>query len=500
MKSSSKANRNSVMQHDIDADMPGAGSVHAADLDGDGDVDVVSASHRRDYVAWYESNGDTPPEWRKRVVARGFDDPYSVYAADLDGDGDVDVVGAAYEASKVTWWENDGGRPPAWTERDIATGFAGACSVYATDVDGDGDTDVLGTDLLGDHVAFWENDGGRPPSWTRHNIDDSFGGGYSVHAGDLDGDGDTDVVAATVLGHRIRWWENDGGTPPGRTGRTVIGFYGHASSVHAADLDGDGDVDIVCAGGADVDWWENDGGRPPGWTMHSIDPLWGGWSIFASDVDGDGDVDVVGDGYREIRWWENDGGRPPGWTEHKIAPDFDGANAVYATDLDGDCDVDVLGAAWGVHTVAWWENATSGFTVSCAEPVQSVGAGGAASFEVILTSYGGFDSPVTLSIEGLPAGAWAESVPRMLVSDGRAVVTIHTDATTPAGSYNLRVRASFDGECSRRTTVVLEVGTEDQEFVPEPGTAVLLAVGLSGLGGCACIPWARRRLRRVVRS
>lgn len=481
-------------EHNIESTFTTANSVYATDVDGDGDTDVVGASYSADAVSWWENDGASPPGWTQRRIAGGFDGPYSVYATDVDADGDVDVLGAAYEADTITWWENDGGSPPGWTERNIESNFDGASSVFAIDLDGDGDTDVLGTDMDGDHVAFWENDGEEPPGWTRHNIDDLFGGGYAVYAADLDGDGDVDVLAASVLGHLIDWWENEGGRPPSWTSHRMDGAFYAATSVYAADLDGDGDIDVLGAGGGDgIAWWENDGSRPPGWTKHYVDDDFSAESVYGTDVDGDGDVDVVGASTSrdDITWWENDGASPPAWTEHNVDDNFDGACSVYATDVDGDCDVDILGASWSGHGIMWWENVTTGFTMLCTSTsVRGLTAGGSASFEIGLTGYGGFPERVTLSAAGLPAGAVASFTPNPVTPTGESVMTVTTDVTTPGGTYVVEVIGTFDGACSRRTTVVLEV--EAQEFVPEARTVLLLSSGLAGLAGYATLHWRRR--------
>ncbi|MCX5868059.1 MAG: VCBS repeat-containing protein, partial [Proteobacteria bacterium] len=123
-------------------------SVYAADVDGDGDFDVLSASSLDDKIAWYENDGASPPGWTERVISTAADGAHSVYAADVDGDGDMDVLSASVNDDKIAWYENDGASPPGWTTRTISTGANGAQSVYAADVDGDGDMDALSASYL----------------------------------------------------------------------------------------------------------------------------------------------------------------------------------------------------------------------------------------------------------------------------------------------------------------------------------------------------------------
>ncbi len=80
--------------------------VYAADLDGDGDLDVLSASSNDDKIAWYEN--DTAPEFSdEQVITTEADGAQSVYAADLDGDGDLDVLSASSSDDKIAWYENE---------------------------------------------------------------------------------------------------------------------------------------------------------------------------------------------------------------------------------------------------------------------------------------------------------------------------------------------------------------------------------------------------------
>jgi hypothetical protein len=142
----------------------GASSVYAADVDGDGDMDVLSASFNDDKIAWYENDGRQ--NFTNHIITRAADGAQSVYAADVDGDGDLDVLSASSNDDKIAWYENDGEQN--FTSHVITSSAAQARSVYAADVDGDGDMDVLSASRFGDNIAWYENDGQQ--NFTSHTI------------------------------------------------------------------------------------------------------------------------------------------------------------------------------------------------------------------------------------------------------------------------------------------------------------------------------------------
>jgi len=85
---------------------------------------------------------------------------WSAMAEDLDGDGDVDVLGAAIDSDEVAWWENDGQQ--GFVKHTVASDFEGATHVQAADIDRDGDLDILGTAQFGNQITWFENRPGRP--------------------------------------------------------------------------------------------------------------------------------------------------------------------------------------------------------------------------------------------------------------------------------------------------------------------------------------------------
>jgi GEVED domain/FG-GAP-like repeat len=332
----------------------GAQSVYAADLDGDGDHDVLSASTYDNKIAWYENNGSQ--HFTERLISTTAYGARSVFATDLDGDGDTDVLSASRYDSKIAWYENDGNQN--FMERAISIAALYAYSVFAADVDGDGDTDVLSASTYDSKIAWYENNGNQ--DFTERLISTAAFGARSVFAADVDGDGDTDVLSASRYDSKIAWYENDGSQK--FTERLISTAAYGAVSVSAADVDGDGDTDVLAASDfPGTAWYENDGNQNFTEQVISNDPA---QSILAVDVDGDGDIDVLSAndgpckycGQPKTAWYENDG------TQHfteRIISDY-GARSIVAADVDGDGDTDVLSASYINFRIAWYENLPDG--------------------------------------------------------------------------------------------------------------------------------------------
>ncbi len=358
-------------EHAISTTANSAFSVFATDLDSDGDIDVLSASPGDNKIAWYESDGGSPPTFTEHVISTTAADALSVFATDVDGDGDIDVLSASESDDKIAWYENDGGSPPTFTERVISTTADGAGSVFAIDVDRDGDTDVLSASFNDDKIAWYESDGGSPPSFTEHVISTAAVLITAVFATDLDRDGDIDVLSASWGGVNIAWYENDGGSPPSFTERGISIDADGASSVIATDVNGDGDIDVLSASWEEdkIAWYESDGGSPPTFTERVISTTAdGAAAVFAVDVDRDGDTDVLSASQNDgkIAWYESDGGSPPFFTERVISTDANGAVSVFALDVDSNGDIDVLSASFNDNKIAWYENLSPcGFDSDC---------------------------------------------------------------------------------------------------------------------------------------
>jgi len=235
------------------------GCMAAGDLDGDGDDDIADFV----FVNMYRNTGcPGPPAWDLEedvfphmnmlgcTGGRGT-------LGDVDADGDLDLVYGCYECCSLRMvWNVGTPQWPAWEQGGAILGdpyIESYSSPFLADLDGDGDLDVMATDQ-GGGIFFYENTGTpQAPLWgSRQLIQDIDYGGmdYTVVLGDLDGDGDLDFLGGEGL-RRLECWENIG-TPQEWSyvpnAAMLTGVDVPTNGVHGValpDVDCDGDCDLL---------------------------------------------------------------------------------------------------------------------------------------------------------------------------------------------------------------------------------------------------------------
>ncbi|MGD9489554.1 MAG: FG-GAP-like repeat-containing protein [Calditrichaceae bacterium] len=322
-----------------------------------------------------------PVNWTKRVISDAVELAKKNAVADLDLDGDLDIVctanpegGGVEDPGKINvmWFENNGAE--SFTRRDIDASFVGARGLAVGDLTGDGYPDVAAGSARTSKLVWYKNDGSPANGgWVKSTLGGSAPLNYQVLIVDLDRDGDLDIVdgmgddatSGSVI-DSLRWFENNGLSSPSFAIHKIAG-YSSPSAVAAADFDGDNLTDIVSmswlsysslipVANEDARWWKQV--SADSWTQQQIiQQSYGGNDAVAVDLDEDGDMDIVGAGYKDqsVGWWANNGSGVFN-TINRIKTSFKYTRNVIAADLDSDGDLDIAACADTDNTVSWFEN------------------------------------------------------------------------------------------------------------------------------------------------
>ena len=327
-----------------------------ADLDQDGDIDLLSASANDDKVAWYENLDGLGNFGPQIVITTNTNEPNSVYAFDIEGDGDLDVLSSSFWDWKIAAYRrnsigNYGG------QQQIALG-KGVRDAIPADIDNDGDLDVLSALFDEDKIEWYENEE-NGFFGSQQTITLTISEPYSVFASDVDGDNDLDVLAASKEDDTVAWYENNGESD-------YVDFHSintesnGARFIRTADIDGDGDDDaLICSrSDAELIWQENLDGLGNFGPQQLIDSNITSSQAYAVDLDGDNDLDVIAplNPQDEVVWYENTDGLGNFGPQNVISPAFSDLEALSTADFDNDGDLDVVAVSSGNHKIAWHEN------------------------------------------------------------------------------------------------------------------------------------------------
>jgi hypothetical protein len=284
----------------------------------------------------------------------------NVQAADLDGDGLMDIIVCDCKSNSVNWIRQF----PAgvYTETVIADGLNAPAHVQVIDFDKDGDKDIMvavlgllfpSNDKIGS-VIILENDGKN--HFIKHVIADKIARVSDVRAGDLDNDGDMDLAVAQ-FGYddgETRWIENLGNW---QFKSHILQNLSGPINVEIVDIDKDGDLDIISL--VSQEWEEiyafiNDGkGNFTSKLIYgSSNEDFGSSGIYICDLDKDGDDDILytngdafdyippkGKPWHGVQWLENKGNL--NFEFHRIC-NFIGAYNARPVDIDNDGDLDIF--------------------------------------------------------------------------------------------------------------------------------------------------------------
>ena len=293
----------------------GGRSVVAADFDGDGSLDVATASMRDHRVSWYKNIDNGTSFGPQQILDQTAMGAWSVWAKDLDNDGDPDLLSVSMNNNQVCWYRNEDGKGTFSECIVITTKCICGMSVVTADFDQDGNVDLLVTMMNSNTIAWYRNTDGKGTFSSEIYVDKQSNRAMDAIAVDLNKDGYPDIVTANAGDNAIVFYLNHKNSTFSRK-KVVSSNAMYAYSVIAGDFDGDGWIDLASASQDDgkIAWYRNlmqgDGIR-----LFSTEKVLdrsaaGARSIVTADFNKDGHLDlaIASQDNNQIGWFANEDG------------------------------------------------------------------------------------------------------------------------------------------------------------------------------------------------
>lgn len=332
-------------------------SLAFCDIDNDGDEDLISVSIGDERISLFvNENGDLASP---KIISQSKIKPFRLTTGDLNSDGLKDIIITCREADRILWLKNLGSLNFSGPFA-INYNFREVSKTLVSDLDEDGDLDIVAISGTRNEIIWHENTDGNAFFSQAKLISGTLQNPTDLVVGDLNNDGDEDLVVSSSDDNKISIIDNLSGgnfSEPNTIYNLAIG----ANSLNLADLNGDNRLDIIAsyAGNGSIEWFKQNVDRSFSSNNIVIQNLLGIMEIRSEDFDGDGDKDILAayaDQSLGLQWYENQNGLGNFSDPQIISDDFNILFSLAISDVNSDGHLDIATAALSDDRISLFEN------------------------------------------------------------------------------------------------------------------------------------------------